>query len=72
MTIEPLDSIDADPAVVHGQARARDPHRGERHPLAAGVTEEQIRAEYPSLPRGSVAAALAYTARLVREDSHPL
>ena len=32
--------------------------------LAAGMTEEQIRAEYSSLPRGAVAAALAYAAFL--------
>jgi uncharacterized protein (DUF433 family) len=66
---EPLDLIDADPAVVHGQARIR----GTRIPvsvildcLAAGMTEEQIRGEYPSLPTGSVAAALAYAALLAR------
>jgi uncharacterized protein (DUF433 family) len=50
---EPLDLIDADPAVVDGQARIR----GTRIPvsvildcLAAGMNEGQIQAEYPSLP----------------------
>jgi uncharacterized protein (DUF433 family) len=71
MTIEPLNLIDADPTVVHGQGRIR----GTRIPvsvildyLAAGMTEEQIRAEYPSLPRGTVAAAVSYAAYLARED----
>ena len=71
MAITPLDLIDADRTVVHGQARIR----GTRIPvsvildyLAAGMTEEQIRAEYPSLPRGAVAAALSYAALLARED----
>jgi len=75
MAIEPPDLIDADPKVVHGQARIR----GTRIPvsvildyLAAGMTEGQIRAEYSSLPRGAVAATLAYAAYRVREDPHPL
>ena len=75
MAIESLDFIDADPAVVHGQARIR----GTRIPvsvildyLAAGMTEEQIRTEYPSLPRCTVDAALAYAAFLTRDDLHPL
>jgi uncharacterized protein (DUF433 family) len=72
---EPLDLIDADPAVVHGQARIR----GKRIPvsvildcLAAGMAEEQIRDEYPSLPTGAIAAALAYAALLARDELHPL
>jgi len=40
--------------------------------LGTGMTEEQIRAEYPSLPPGAVAAALAYAAFLAREELHPL
>ncbi|MGD0593891.1 MAG: DUF433 domain-containing protein [Acidimicrobiales bacterium] len=62
MADDPLDLIEADPQVVHNQARIR----GTRIPvsvivdcLAAGMTEEQIRAQYPSLPAGAVAAALA-------------
>jgi uncharacterized protein (DUF433 family) len=72
---EPLDLIDADPAVVHGQARIR----GTRIPvslildcMAAGMTEEQIHVQYPSLPTGAVASALAYAAILAREELHPL
>jgi uncharacterized protein (DUF433 family) len=69
MAIEPLDLIDADPAVVHGQARIR----GTRIPvsvildyLAAGMTEGQICTEYPSLPPSAVAASLVYEAALAR------
>ena len=69
MAIEPLDLIDADPVVVHGQARIR----GTRIPvsvildcLAAGMTEGQIYNEYPSLPPGAGEAALAYGATLAR------
>jgi uncharacterized protein (DUF433 family) len=36
------------------------------------MTEGQIHAEYPSLPTGAVAAALAYAAFLAREELHPL
>ena len=75
MAAEPLDLVDADPAVVHGQARVP------RYPipvsvildcLAAGMTEVQIHAEYPSLPTGAVAAALAYGAFLAGDELHPL
>jgi uncharacterized protein (DUF433 family) len=75
MATEPLDLVEADPAVVHGQARIR----GTRIPvsvildcLAAGMTEEQVHAEYPSLPTGAVPAALAYAAFLARDELHPL
>ncbi len=71
----PLDLVDADPEVVHGQARIR----GTRIPvsvildcLAAGMTKAQIHTQYPSLPKGAVAAALAYAAVLAREELHPL
>jgi uncharacterized protein (DUF433 family) len=71
----PLDLVDADPEVVHGQARIR----GTRIPLsviidclAAGMTEREIHTQYPSLPNGAVAAALAYAAFLAREELHPL
>jgi uncharacterized protein (DUF433 family) len=66
---EPPDLIDVDPTVVHGQARIR----GTRIPvsvvldcLATGMTEEQIGAQYPSLPTGAVDAALAHAAFLAR------
>ncbi|HUR17994.1 MAG TPA: DUF433 domain-containing protein [Acidimicrobiales bacterium] len=40
--------------------------------LAAAMTEEEIDEQYPSLPEGSVRAALAYAAVLAREELHPL
>ena len=67
--------IDADPTVVHGQAR----FRGTRVPvsvvldgLAAGMTDAQIHEQYPSLPPDATRAALAYAAVLAREELHPL
>jgi uncharacterized protein (DUF433 family) len=35
--------------------------------LAAGVSEAQLRAEYPSLPEHAVPAAIAYAAELAKE-----
>ncbi len=70
-----LDLIDADPAVVHGQAR----FRGTRIPvsvvldcLATDMTDDAIHAQYPSLPPGAVRAAIAYGALLAREELYPL
>jgi len=70
----PLDLIDADPAIVHGQAR----FRGTRIPvsvvldcLAAGMAEDEIRRQYPTLPDGAIHAAIAYGALLAREELHP-
>ena len=70
-----LDLIEADPRVVHGQAR----FRGTRIPvtvvldnLAARVPEAEIYRQYPTLPQGAVAAALAYAARLAHDDLLPL
>lgn len=70
-----LDLIDADPTVVHGQAR----FRGTRIPvsvvldcLAAGMTDAEISEEYPSLPAEAARAAVAYGALLAREELHPL
>lgn len=75
MTPDLLELIDVDPLVVHGQAR----FRGTRIPvsvvldcLAAAMTEKEIYDQYPSLPEGSVRAALAYAAVLAREELHPL
>ena len=72
---ELLDLIDADPAVVHGQAR----FRGTRIPvsvvldcLAVGMTAEEIHGQHPSLPAEAVRAAIAYGALLAREELHPL
>ncbi|HVW32188.1 MAG TPA: DUF433 domain-containing protein [Acidimicrobiia bacterium] len=74
MTREQLDLIVTDPAVLHGQARIA----GTRVPvsvvldcLAAGMTEAQILAEYPSLTLEGIRAAAAYGAALAREDLLP-
>jgi len=75
MANELLDLIDADPAVVDGQAR----FRGTRTPvsvvldcLATDMTEDEIHTQYPSLPAGAIRAAIAYGALLAREELHPL
>jgi uncharacterized protein (DUF433 family) len=75
MAQDMLDLIDADPSVVHGQAR----FRGTRVPvsvvldcLAAGMTDAEIHNEYPTLPPEASRAALAYGALLAREELHPL
>jgi uncharacterized protein (DUF433 family) len=75
MAEQPLDLIVADPAVLHGQTR----FRGTRIPvtvvldcLAAGMVEEEITHEYPTLPEGSIRAALAYAAQLAHEELLPL
>lgn len=64
------DQITSDPEICHGQAC----FRGTRimvsvilDNLAAGVTEEEILASYPTLAPQSVQAALAYAAELARE-----
>ena len=66
-----LDLIDSDPSVVHGQVR----FRGTRIPvsvvldcLAAGMTDAEIHDQYPALPVDVTTAALAYAARVVREE----
>ena len=75
MTTDRLDLIVADLSVLNGQARIR----GTRIPvsavldcLAAGMPEVAINDQYPSLPNGSVRAAIAYGAMLVREELHPI
>lgn len=75
MTTDALDLVEADPSVVHGQAR----FRGTRIPvsvvldcLAADMTAEEIQRQYASLPPGAVRAAIAYGALLAREELHPL
>lgn len=75
MTREQLDLIVTDPKVLHGQARVA----GTRVPvsvvldcLAAGMTEGEIVAEYPSLTVEGIRAAAAYGAALAREELLPL
>lgn len=75
MAYEPLDLVVSDPAVMHGQAVIR----GTRVPvalvldcLAAGMSGDEVREQYPTLPEGAVQAALAYGAALAREELVPL
>lgn len=70
-----LDLISVDPEVGHGQACVK----GTRvmvsvilDCLAAGMTEQQIVQEYPTLTIDGVRAAAAYGAALAREDLLPL
>ncbi|MGH9279359.1 MAG: DUF433 domain-containing protein [Acidimicrobiales bacterium] len=59
-----LDLIDADPSVVHGQARFREtrvPVSVMLDCLAAGMTDSEIHEQYPSLPAGATGAAVAYS-----------
>lgn len=67
--------VTSDPDVMHGQAVIR----GSRIPvsvvldcLAAGMSEEAIRAQYPTLPDGAIQAAIAYAAALARDEIVPL
>ena len=70
-----LDLISVDPNVCHGQACIK----GTRimvslilDCLAAGMSEQDILAEYPSLTIEGVRAAAAYGAALAREEVLPL
>lgn len=75
MTEQQADLITADPDVVGGQAHIR----GTRIPvsvvldcLAAGLSEDDIIEQYPSLSREGIRAAAAYGAALAREEIFPL
>lgn len=70
-----LDLISVDPEVCHGQACVK----GTRvmvsvvlDCLAAGMTEQEIVEEYPTVTVEGVRAAAAYGAALAREDLLPL
>ena len=63
--------IVVDPNILHGTAC----FKGTRIPvavvldnLAAGVCEDDLRSEYPTLPEKAVAAAIAYAAELAKEQ----
>jgi uncharacterized protein (DUF433 family) len=65
------DHIVVDPSILHGTAC----FKGTRiavtvvlDNLAAGITEDELRAEYPTLPKEAVAAAMAYAAELAKEQ----
>ena len=67
--------ITVDPNVCHGRSCIR----GTRvmvsvivDNVAAGLSEEEILGEYPSLQAPDIKAALAYAAQLAREEVHPL
>ncbi len=75
VTADQLEMISTDPQVMHGQAVIT----GTRVPvsvildcLAAGMTAEEITAEYPTVAVAGVRAAAAYGAALVREELLPL
>ena len=66
-TMNTPDRITLDPGICHGKPCIR----GLRYPvetvlelLAAGMTTEQVLADYPDLEHEDILAALAYAARL--------
>jgi uncharacterized protein (DUF433 family) len=70
-----LDRISIDPAVCGGKPCIR----GTRiwvslilDMLATGMSEEQLRAEYPSLTHEDILAAIAYGAEVARERVIPI
>jgi uncharacterized protein (DUF433 family) len=74
-THERFHLISADPEVAHGQARIT----GTRVPvsvvldcLAAGMADQEILVEYPTLSVEGIRAAAAYGALLAREEVLPL
>jgi uncharacterized protein (DUF433 family) len=74
MTDQQAGHIVTDPDVVHGQARVR----GTRIPvsvildcLAAGLSEDEILGQYPTLTVEGVRAAAVYGAALAREEIPP-
>jgi uncharacterized protein (DUF433 family) len=75
VTAEQLELISTDPGVMHGQAviaGTRVPVSVVLDCLAAGMTSEEITAEYPTVTAVGVRAAAAYGAALAREDLLPL
>jgi uncharacterized protein (DUF433 family) len=71
MTEEQRDLIVRDPRICHGQATIR----GSRvmvsvilDNLAAGLSEDEILAGYPSVTRDGIRAAIAYDAELARDE----
>lgn len=67
----PVDGITSDPAVLHGQpavAGTRIPVTVVLDNLAAGLSEAELLAEYPSLTVAGIRAALTYAAVLAREE----
>lgn len=70
-----FDLVVTDAKVLHGQARIRDtrvPVSVILDCLAEGMSAEEIHQQYPSLPEGSVPAAVTYAAQLAREEVQTL
>lgn len=75
MTREQWTHIASDPAVLHGQAvlaGTRIPVSVVLDCLAAGMSVEEIVAEFPALDSAAVLAALGYAAQLAREELIPI
>jgi uncharacterized protein (DUF433 family) len=73
--MDPLALIDIDPAICHGQAhikRTRIPVSAILDNLAAGLPEEEILVEYPTLTHEAIRTAVAYAAELAREEATPV
>lgn len=75
MTEQQTDLIAVDPDIVGGHAHVR----GIRIPvsvvldcLAAGLSEDEIIEQYPSLSRDAIRAAAGYGAALAREGVFPM
>ncbi len=75
MTRPELELIATDPAICHGQptiAGTRVLVSVILDSLAAGLSTQEIIAEYPSLTEAGIRAAAAYGAALAREELVPL
>ena len=75
VTADQLEMISTDPGVMHGQAviaGTRVPVSAILDCLAAGMSAEEITAEYPTVTVPGVRAAAAYGAALAREELLPL
>ena len=70
-----FDRISIDPEICHGQAcikGTRIPVHQVVHMLANGDSVDDLLAEYPSLSRQDVMAALDYAAQLAEEQVTPI
>jgi uncharacterized protein (DUF433 family) len=75
VTTEQMQLISADPRVMHGQAviaGTRVPVSVVLDCLAAGMSADEIIAEYPVVTVASLRAAAAYGAELAREELLPI
>jgi uncharacterized protein (DUF433 family) len=70
-----LDRITVDPLICHGKACIRDTRIMVSvilDNLAAGMSEEEILKNYPTLTRDDLRAAMAYAAELAKERYMPV